>query len=296
MNLLKFIIKYIKNKLLKFKTMCDKCSGNCNCSTGIPRGPRGLTGGTGNTGASGTATAGTTTTGLPGTEALVTDGGTPSARIFNFTIPRGDEGPPGEDGTNGTNGTSSVERFSPDVYTSGSEGNDEINFTLPVITMGYLDGYIAKFEFYCSSEDKTGYFGGATMRLYDGVSHYNLFSILSESSDLDAALIKYDVNPTTGPDSGYPSVEAINFLSGDISVEQTSPTTLTITGIVYGENIERQDDFGGAKFVQKSWRIYKEITVPADGTVSVKIETFSTINGFSAKAFNLLKYLTPFTP
>ena len=288
MNLLKFIIKYIKNKLLKFKTMCD-CSGKCNCSTGIPRGPRGLKGDTGATGGSGTATAGTTTTGLPGTDADVTDGGTPSARIFNFTIPRGDVGPQGPAGTNGTNGTSSVERFLPNLSSQSSDpGTVEYNFDINALD---IDGYIAKFEFYFSSEDQTSYFGGAAIQLNDGVNLFSLFSI--SSSDLDAALIKYDVNPTIGPDSGYPSAQGINFLSGDISIERTSSTTLTITGIVYGENIELQDDFGGAKFVQKSWRIFKELTIIDTLDFSIKVYVTGTVNGTSSKIFNILRYLTP---
>ncbi len=58
---------------------------------------------TGNIDASGDGTAatievGTVTTGEPGTNAAVTNSGTTSAAVFNFTIPRG------ADGTNGTNG------------------------------------------------------------------------------------------------------------------------------------------------------------------------------------------------
>ena len=289
MNLLKFIIKYIKNKLLKFKTMCDKCSGNCNCSTGIPRGPRGLTGGTGNTGASGTATAGTTTTGAPGSLADVTNSGTSTAAVFDFTIPRGDDGAQGPPGEDGIDGTSSVERFSPNLASLSSDpGTDEYNFLINVLD---IDGYIAKFEFYFTSQDQTSFFGGAAIQLNDGVNLFSLFSI--SSSDLDAALIKYDVNPTTGLDSGYPSAQGINFLSGDISIERTSSTTLNITGIVYGENIELQDDFGGAKFVQKSWRVFKELTVIDALSLSIKVYVTGTVNGSSSKVFNILRYLTP---
>lgn len=49
-------------------------------------------------GPSGTADAGTTTTGAPGSNASVTADGTPQNRIFNFTIPRGDQGIQGNDG------------------------------------------------------------------------------------------------------------------------------------------------------------------------------------------------------
>ena len=41
---------------------------------------------------------GTTTTGDPGTPAEVTNTGTPSAAIFNFTIPKGEKGDTGDGG------------------------------------------------------------------------------------------------------------------------------------------------------------------------------------------------------
>lgn len=66
---------------------------------------------TGPTGPSGTVTVGTTTTGLPGTDAAVTNNGTPTAAVLDFVIPRGQDGaqgpqglpgPPGPAGTPGT--------------------------------------------------------------------------------------------------------------------------------------------------------------------------------------------------
>ena len=72
-----------------------------------PQGPQGLTGATGPTGPTGptgatgpqgpqglaaTVAAGTTTTGSPGTSASVTNSGTTSAAVFNFTIPQGASG------------------------------------------------------------------------------------------------------------------------------------------------------------------------------------------------------------
>ena len=72
-----------------------------------PAGPAGTAGATGPQGPQGpsgtaaTATAGTTTTGLPGSFASVVNAGTTSAAIFNFTIPRGDQGPSGPVGPAG---------------------------------------------------------------------------------------------------------------------------------------------------------------------------------------------------
>lgn len=60
-----------------------------------PAGPTGAQGPTGATGANGTAATiavGTVTTGAAGTSASITNAGTSSAAVFNFTIPRGDTG------------------------------------------------------------------------------------------------------------------------------------------------------------------------------------------------------------
>jgi Collagen triple helix repeat (20 copies). len=62
-------------------------------------------------GAAGTVTVGTTTTGAAGSSASVTNSGTSSAAVLNFTIPQGPAGPTGATGlqgpagTNGTNGS-----------------------------------------------------------------------------------------------------------------------------------------------------------------------------------------------
>ncbi len=68
------------------------------------QGPIGLTGATGATGSQGeqgipgtaaTITIGTVTTGAAGSEAIVTNSGTSSAAVFNFTIPQGEQGTAG---------------------------------------------------------------------------------------------------------------------------------------------------------------------------------------------------------
>ena len=76
----------------------------------IPRGDTGTAGtpgaqgDPGAPGAAATLDVGTTTTGAAGTSAIVTQGGTSSARIFNFTIPTGPQGTQGIQGTQGTAG------------------------------------------------------------------------------------------------------------------------------------------------------------------------------------------------
>lgn len=65
------------------------------------QGPVGADGPQGPTGAAATATAGNTTTSAPGSSALVVNTGTTSAAVFDFTIPRGDQGPSGPPGIAG---------------------------------------------------------------------------------------------------------------------------------------------------------------------------------------------------
>lgn len=75
------------------------------------QGPKGDTGDTGPTGPAGSAatiTVGTTTTGNPGTNASVTNSGTSSAAVFNFTIPRGNTGATGPQGPDGDAATIAV--------------------------------------------------------------------------------------------------------------------------------------------------------------------------------------------
>ena len=62
------------------------------------QGPVGPQGPQGPQGTAATVTAGTTTTGLAGTNAIVTNSGTSSAAVFDFTIPRGDTGATGATG------------------------------------------------------------------------------------------------------------------------------------------------------------------------------------------------------
>jgi hypothetical protein len=89
-----------------------KWTDNGQVSVG-PKGDTGNTGNTGNTGGTGAAatlTIGTTTTSNPGDNASVTNSGTTTAAVFNFTIPRGATGPastvPGPKGDTGATGVS----------------------------------------------------------------------------------------------------------------------------------------------------------------------------------------------
>ena len=73
----------------------------------IPRGDKGETGAQGQAGADGeaaTITVGSVTTGEAGSQASVTNGGTETAAILNFVIPKGEKGDKGETGEQGPQG------------------------------------------------------------------------------------------------------------------------------------------------------------------------------------------------
>lgn len=69
-----------------------------------PKGDKGDAGEKGDAGDAATITVGSTTTGLPGTNAIVINSGTSSAAILDFTIPRGDKGEQGIQGPQGIQG------------------------------------------------------------------------------------------------------------------------------------------------------------------------------------------------
>ena len=85
----------------------------------IPKGAKGDTGATGAPGATGspgasaTVSVGTTTTGQPGTNASVTNSGTQSAAVLNFTIPKGDKGDNGNPGSAATIAVGTVTTLQP---------------------------------------------------------------------------------------------------------------------------------------------------------------------------------------
>ena len=75
------------------------------------QGPQGPQGEPGAPGAAATVTVGTTTTGEAGTEAAVTNSGSTSAAVLNFTIPKGAKGDKGEKGDTGSTGPAGTTTF-----------------------------------------------------------------------------------------------------------------------------------------------------------------------------------------
>ena len=79
---------------------CKYGNNTCCCGNGGVIGPTGPTGPQGPA----TITVGDTVTSAPGTNAIVTNSGTPENVILEFAIPRGDIGPTGPAGEQGPQG------------------------------------------------------------------------------------------------------------------------------------------------------------------------------------------------
>lgn len=99
---------------------------------GTVRGPQGPAG---TDGTAATVSVGTTTTGAAGTSAVVTQGGTAQARIFDFVIPQGTKGDPGTTGAPGTAATVSV--LSTSTGTPGSNATVAAGGTPQAVTLAF---------------------------------------------------------------------------------------------------------------------------------------------------------------
>lgn len=100
-------------------TLGDNSSINAGNVRG-PAGPAGATGPAGAGGAAATISVGSTTTGAAGTSASVTNSGTTSAAVFDFTIPSGATGPTGPAGPAGPQGSTGTFTNRVVSYASGS--------------------------------------------------------------------------------------------------------------------------------------------------------------------------------
>jgi hypothetical protein len=74
-----------------------------------PQGDPGLDGADGADGAAATISLGTVTTGVAGSSVIISNSGTTSAAVFDFTIPEGDTGPQGDQGIQGVQGIQGIQ-------------------------------------------------------------------------------------------------------------------------------------------------------------------------------------------
>lgn len=94
-------------------------------------------------GGASTVAVGATNTGAPGSNATVTNSGTPTAAVLDFSIPRGN---PGTNGTNGSNGTAATVAVgtvttgaagsSATVTNAGTANAAVLNFSIPQGNVG----------------------------------------------------------------------------------------------------------------------------------------------------------------
>lgn len=87
-----------------------------------PQGPAGADG------AAATISVGTVTTGEAGTNAAVTNSGTSSAAVFNFTIPRGATGAKGDKGDKGDTGPAGADGAQGPAGAAGADGKSAYEY------------------------------------------------------------------------------------------------------------------------------------------------------------------------
>jgi len=203
-----------------------------------PKGDTGLTGPAGTNGTNGaaaTVAVGTVTTGAPGSSAIVTNAGTTSAAILNFTIPQGAAGTGGssfsgnsDSVTEGTTNlyftneraqTANNSRFT-DVYVNINQGSEEMltyinsNYTNNTSLANTLDGYVMEAE----ANQPGGYakLGVVSGTILDSV----IPNTIARTSDI-AAQIATVVN-------GAPATfDTLKEIADYIATDQTAASSLT---------------------------------------------------------------------
>ena len=204
-------------------------------------GPQGLKGDTGATGATGTAATisiGTVTTGNAGTSVSITNSGTSSNAILNFTIPRGDTGAAGTGGStfsgttdNVTEGSTNLyftdaraisannQRFT-DVYVNLNQANDDLltyansHFLTSAGLGNTLDAYVSEAD----ADLPGGYakIGLSSGKILDTV----IPSTIARTSDITTAI----ANVVNGAPSSFDTLKEI---ADYISTDQSAGTALT---------------------------------------------------------------------
>ena len=207
-----------------------------------PQGLTGLTGATGATGAAGAAgsaatiSIGTVTTGAAGSSAVVTNAGTTSAAVLNFTIPRGADGSGGGSTFSGNTdavaeGTTNLyftdaraiaatnQRFT-DVYVNLNQATDDLltyanaNYLTSSSLGNTLDGYVMEAD----ADVAGGYakLGISSGTILDAV----IPSTIARTSDITTAIANV-VNAAPA------SFDTLKEISDYIASDQTAGTALT---------------------------------------------------------------------
>ena len=198
-------------------------------------GPAGTNGTNGTNGAAATVTVGTVTTGAPGSSAIVTNAGTTTAAVLNFTIPQGAAGTGGssfsgnsDSVTEGTTNlyftneraqTANNSRFT-DVYVNINQASDDMlayinsNYTNNSSLANTLDGYVMEAE----ANQPGGYakLGVVSGTILDSV----IPNTIARTSDITAAI----TNVVNGAPATFDTLKEI---ADYISTDQTAASSLT---------------------------------------------------------------------
>lgn len=198
-------------------------------------GPAGTNGTNGTNGSAATISVGTVTTGAPGSSAIVTNAGTTSAAVLNFTIPQGAAGTGGssfsgnsDSVTEGTTNlyftneraqTANNSRFT-DVYVNINQASEEMltyinsNYTNNSALANTLDGYVMEAEANLAG----GYakLGIASGTILDSV----IPNTIARTSDITAAI----TNVVNGAPATFDTLKEI---SDYIASDQTAASSLT---------------------------------------------------------------------
>ena len=237
---------------------------------------------------------GTTTTGEPGTQASVTNSGTPTDPVFNFVIPAGENGKDGQDGSPGPAPTLSageVTTLPPGdpatVTVSGQYGSYQIGFGIPQGQPGsdgaqINDDAISTTETWSSSNIVNTlcppFSVSGNPVTCNPVANYPL--------DVSASFLPIqdgegDPSPeNVRPISGWDSLQVIH--SNDAESSDTYDIALPET--VYGGTVDfvngkSESDFGYKAFNgEELWAVYTS-SFPSDNTSKFVIDISSSIGG-----------------
>ena len=143
------------------------------------QGPQGIQGATGAAGTAATIKVGTVTTGAAGTAATVTNSGTASAAVLNFTIPQGAKGEKGEKGEQGSGATGNYLPLTGGTVTGGITAT---NFQTGTATANYFQSRKFRGEGDANSYYHAidfGYSGHDSVDFYEYDPNWNFYKCLT---------------------------------------------------------------------------------------------------------------------
>ena len=280
-------------------------------------GPTGPVGATGSAGVAATIATGTTTTGAPGSSAAVSNAGTSSAAVFDFTVPAGATGstgaagatgPTGATGSTGAAGSDGIPR------TIQEEGVDlaqrlKINFAGPSITCADNAG-ASRTDCTVTDDDVPEAGDFAALALTGPVTSSGLATTIAANAVTLATQTIGDyvssatasqgltVTGTEAASVGLQDCAALEFLqrnAGDTAWTCATAPTGTIGGTVgtTANAVPVASGTGGSTLAASTVTIASGVLNVPDGTAAatgVKFSSFAAGTGFHANGSTTLSY------